>query len=180
MHTGNDLRNSERRNLWLVGMMGSGKTSVGRLVARRAGRPFVDIDAAVVARVGRSIAELWGKDGEEAFRDLEATQIAYWSHRPQHVLATGGGAVLRRSNVTAMRRSGIVVWLRADAATIVARLAGDTTRPLLAADDPATRLAHLSHARTQKYLAAADHHIDTRRRAPEHIAAVIEDLWLRS
>lgn len=180
MPTANDLPNSEPGNLWLIGMMGSGKTVVGQELARRAGLRFVDVDAEIVSRVGNSIAELWQDRGEEAFRDMEAAAIARLAHLTGHVIATGGGAVLRAGNVTVMRRSGMVVWLTAPAPVLAARLRGDTSRPLLADGDIPARLDAILRERSGRYAAAATHRIDTTRRDPAGIATALEDLWTGS
>ena len=104
----------DRTNIVLVGMPGCGKTTVGRELARLAGKPFVDLDGEIVRRAGRSIPEIFRDGGEESFRDLEAQVLADVCAKDGQVIATGGGAVLRTENRAAMRRTGRVYWLRRD------------------------------------------------------------------
>ncbi|MER3452509.1 MAG: hypothetical protein C4344_02140, partial [Acidimicrobiia bacterium] len=124
----------EGRHLVLVGMMGVGKTSVGRLVAARLGREFVDTDAAVQVRTGRSVRELFESFGEAAFRDAESEALAAALGRSEPaVIAAGGGAVLRREN-RELLAGATVVWLRAGLATLLGRVGSGTHRPLLDTD----------------------------------------------
>src|SRR2546423_13266269 len=136
-------------------MMGAGKTTVGRLLAEMTGRPFFDTDAMVEERLGRSIAEVWGRQGEDAFRDLESAVVADAAARRGGVIAVGGGAVLRPGNVAALKSNGRLVWLRADPATLRARVGNGGDRPL------AARLEHLAAEREPAYRDAADVIIET-------------------
>lgn len=102
----------ERTNLVLVGMPGAGKTTTGRELAKRSGKPFVDLDEEIVRRAGRPIPEIFARDGEAAFRELEARVLAEVCAQSGQVIATGGGAVLRADNRAAMRRTGRVYFLR--------------------------------------------------------------------
>ena len=100
------------RALWLIGMMGSGKTTVGELIAGETGLTFMDTDSLIETEQGRSIGSIWEAEGQESFRDLESEQINGIATAGQDcVVATGGGAVLRLENIAAMRRCGTVVWL---------------------------------------------------------------------
>ena len=102
--------------LWLVGMMGAGKSVVGRRSADRIGVDFVDVDSEITSRLGCSIAQLWEERGEQAFRDIEAAEVSRIAARGRPaIVAAGGGAVLAEGNVAAMRASGMVVWLDAPA-----------------------------------------------------------------
>ena len=107
-----DLLWQERTNLVLVGMPGCGKTTTGRELAKRSGRPFVDLDEEIVHRAGKPIPEIFAQDGEAAFRELEAQVLAETCAKSGQVIATGGGAVLRADNRAAMRRTGRVYFLR--------------------------------------------------------------------
>ena len=118
--------------LALIGARGSGKSTVGRLVADRLGWAFEDADEALERAAGRSIAAIFADDGEPTFRDLEERTIAALTGRSRLVLATGGGAVLRESNRRALRRFGLVVWLDADPETLAGRLRADAGGPTLA------------------------------------------------
>lgn len=98
-------------NLVLIGMMGCGKSTCGRLLSQKLGRRFVDTDALIEEREGRSIPEIFAQDGEDYFRDLETAIVKELSHQSNLVIATGGGIILREENVTALRENGYVVWL---------------------------------------------------------------------
>ena len=162
------------RPVVLVGMMGAGKSTVGRRVAVKLGRPFADTDALIEAREGQSIAELFATRGEPAFRDLEAAALRELVLGPELlVLATGGGAVVRPANRALLREHATVVWLRASAGVLAHRVRQDGSRPLLA-DDPRAAIDRLLAEREPWYREVADHvvdvdHVDKR----DVIAAVV-------
>ncbi|KAB0666477.1 shikimate kinase [Oryzomonas japonica] len=160
------------RPLILTGFMGAGKSCVGRLLAARLACPFIDLDAEVVAMAGRSINEIFAKDGEAAFRALESTCLEHALRRGGAVIATGGGAVIAEANRTLMRASGVVVNLTAPFERIMERLSGAQDRPLYAGDDPAKRAKLLMEQREQFY-SDADIRIDTDGKSVEDVAAVI-------
>ena len=162
----------EGLNLYLVGMMGSGKSSVGRPLAAALGYRFLDADSSVEQVAGRSIAEIFASEGESGFRELESAvlnQIASWHSL---VVATGGGAVTRKTNWGHMQQ-GIVVWLDAPDELLVERLAADPTpRPLMQSPDPGARLASLLDERRPLY-SQADLRIIQDGRSPELVAQQI-------
>lgn len=163
----------------ITGFMGTGKTTVGRLVARRLGMQFVDTDELIEAEAGRSIPEIFQTLGEAHFRDLEAEALRAALSRPGRVISTGGGILLREENVRALRRAGPIVCLTASPETILERIGEDETRPLLQVQDPAARVRELL-ARREGCYARADRHIATDGLAPEDvaervIAAIAED-----
>lgn len=120
------------RALWLVGMMGSGKTTVGETVVRRLGLVFIDTDSHIESENQRSIAVIWETEGENAFRDLESELLVRLGSTGQDcVVATGGGVVLRPGNIAVMRETGTVVWLTAEPGELVGRVSGSPSRPLL-------------------------------------------------
>ncbi|MCX6028756.1 MAG: 3-dehydroquinate synthase [Chloroflexi bacterium] len=147
-------------NIILTGFMGTGKTAVGREVAERLGRPFVDLDVRIVERAGKSIPAIFAEDGEPAFRALEATLCQKLRQPAGLVIATGGGAVLDPANREALAAGGVLICLDADPDTILARLAGAEDRPLLADPDRRARIATLLAQRAEAY-AAIPHHLDT-------------------
>lgn len=145
------------RPVVLVGMMASGKTNVGKRVAARLGWPFADSDAEIVARTGRSVAEVFATDGEAAFRELEAEVIAdLVRRRPVSVVATGGGAVLRPDTRRLLHDEALVIWLYATAGPLAHRVKLDGSRPLLA-DDPRGTLERLCAERDPLYREVAHH-----------------------
>ncbi len=166
------------RHLVLVGLMATGKSTVGQLVARDLGRPLVDSDAQVEARTGRTVREIWRMDGEPAFRALEAEALAAALDDPEpSVVAAAGGVVLRAENRRRLEADDVeVVWLRADPATLDRRIraSGDTHRPLLD-DDPEGMLEHMAAERTQLYESVADRIVDVDDLAPVEVARIIVD-----
>lgn len=165
------------RHLWLIGMMGSGKSSVGRLLAASLGGSFVDSDDVVAGRMGCSIAEFWRRHGEEAFRDIESTAINRLASQRARVIATGGGVVLREPNVSAMRSSGFVVWLQASVGTLRRRVNDNDRRPLLVGEDTGDRLQALLDERKDRYAAAAHATVATDGLELETVVERIEELW---
>lgn len=163
-------------NLWLVGMMGSGKTTVGRLVGALKGRPFYDVDLLVQARLGTSIPDLWEREGEGAFRAIETTIIAELAAGGEAVVSTGGGAILSKANRRAMRRSGTVVWLQAPPSVLAGRVVGSLDRPVLGGGGEA-RLAELLESRRNAYERAAHHTVSTDGRTPAEVAAEVSE-WI--
>ena len=160
----------------LVGMMGAGKTTIGRRLARRLDRPFVDSDEQVEARTGRTVREIFEADGEPAFRKLETEALCEALSSPTpSVIAAAGGTVLAEVNRAAMRDAGTVVWLRADPSVLAQRVRNGTHRPLLA-DDPATVLRKLDADRRDLYESVAHHVVDTARRKPEDVVAAIVEV----
>jgi len=146
-----------RRHLVLVGLMGAGKSSVGKRCAALLDRPFVDTDELVVAAAGIPFDEIWTNEGEAGFRARERTAVADAAASPAPlVIACGGGAVLDPENRRTLRTTGFVVWLAASPEVLAARLAGDDTRPLLARGDRAATLTRLADTRAAAYEAAAD------------------------
>jgi 5-deoxy-5-amino-3-dehydroquinate synthase len=148
----------------LIGMPGSGKSSIARRVARRTGRKAVDVDYEIERIAGRPIPEIFAADGEAGFRALEGEVLAALLAGDEPlVVATGGGAVLREANREFMRSHGVVVWLRATADTLAERVGDGSSRPLLAGD-PAGNIARLLAERTEAYAAAAHVVVDVDRR----------------
>ncbi len=123
-------------NIVLIGYRGTGKTTIGRKVASLLGRDFMDTDALIMDRAGKTIKDIFADGSESAFRELESAVIADASLRKDAVIATGGGAVLRPENVKALKANAKVIWLRGDAETLHARIVADAAstsqRPRLA------------------------------------------------
>lgn len=147
-------------HLVLVGLMGAGKTTVGRECGRRLGRAFVDTDAEIERVAGRTVAEIFAAEGEVGFRTRERAAISEVCATSEPlVVACGGGAVVDEANRTVLRSAGTVIWLRATGATLAARVGSGTGRPLLV-DDPAAVLARLAVEREPAYTAAAHGVVD--------------------
>ncbi len=157
------------RRLLLVGMMGSGKTTVAELAARRLGWPHLDSDAEVEAATGRSVPELFAEGGEAAFRAREAEALERVLSVEPAVVSVAGGAILDPHSRGLMRRAGTVVWLRATLATLAARVGDGAGRPLLEGG-PAGALAALDAARHDLYAEVADAVVDVDDKTPEEVA----------
>jgi len=147
----------------LVGLPGSGKSTVGRQLARRLGVPFADSDQVIEQRLGCSIREFFEREGEERFRDIEAMVIDDLTRNHPGVLATGGGAVLRAENRAHLRSRGQVVYLRSTPEEVFRRLRHDVNRPLLQVKDPLGRLRDLFAVRDPLYRESAHFVIETGR-----------------
>lgn len=146
-------------HIWLIGMMGSGKSTVGRVVADRLERPFYDTDVAVEDAAGATIVDVFELCGEDVFRETEKTVLEEIATRPVGVIATGGGIVLDGGNVDIMRSTGTIVLLTAGEETLVRRLEESVDRPLLA-EAATLRLRTLARERDERYRAAADLVVD--------------------
>jgi shikimate kinase len=147
----------------LVGLPGSGKSTVGRHLARRLGLPFTDSDHAIEQRIGCSIREFFEREGEDRFRDIEESVIRELAGAGAGVLATGGGAVLRAANREQLRAAGHVVYLRTTPEEVFRRLRHDRNRPLLQVDDPLERLHKLYEERDPLYRETAHFIVETGR-----------------
>lgn len=149
-------------NISLVGLPGSGKSTVGRQLARRLELSFIDSDHVIEQRLGCSIREYFEREGEERFRDIEEAVLDELSQQPG-VLATGGGAVLRPANREHLRTRGKVVYLKSSPEELLRRLRHDTQRPLLQVADPLKRLRELYAVRDPLYRETAHFVIETGR-----------------
>lgn len=158
--------------LWLIGMPGSGKTTVGKLVAGALDVPFRDSDDLIEERAGADIPAIFSREGEEGFRSHERVVIGELAGLRDVVVATGGGAVLDEENVAVMREAGRIVLLEAGVGELAARLDGTSSRPLLAGD-LRVRLAATLAERRSRYREVADAIIDTTGKTPEEIAAEV-------
>jgi shikimate kinase len=147
----------------LIGLPGSGKSTVGRQLARRLQLPFVDSDQAIETRLGCSIREFFEREGEERFREIEAEVIQALSQKGAGVLSTGGGAVLRPENRTRLRAAGRVVYLKSHPEELIRRLRHDTHRPLLQVADPMVKLRELFSVRDPLYRQTAHFVVETGR-----------------
>ena len=171
------------RHLFLVGYRGSGKTTVGRMLAERLNRPFVDLDDRIEVEAGCSIREIFQKEGEPGFRQRESAVLRGFQNPTleSHIVATGGGIVLDPENRELLKKLGCVVWLRADPQTCHRRIQGDGTssdrRPKLTVGG-IQEVEDLIRLRTPMYEEVANLTIDTSTTPPEEIIATIGDQYL--
>jgi shikimate kinase len=162
------------KHVVLVGMMGAGKTTVGRALAARLQRPFVDSDQLIEAATGRTVREIWEEDGEPAFRVLETSALVDALSEPEPlVIAAAGGTVLRQENRDALERAhALVVWLRADPGALSQRVTTDGHRPLLDGD-PEDALRRLLPEREHFYAEVAHAVVDTDAASPDDVLAEV-------
>ena len=156
-------------HIFLVGFMGAGKSTVGRLVASRLGLPFADLDEMVEDAAGRTVAHLWAESGEETFRAAESDALASLAAAAPSVVACGGGVVLADANRSLLKSLGRVVYLTVSAEEALARIGGGDSRPLIAGGG-ATMAPRLLEARDALYGAVADVVVTTTGRSPEDVA----------
>jgi shikimate kinase len=148
------------RPVVLVGMMGAGKTTIGRRIAPRLGLPFFDADQEIEKAAGMSVSDLFAAHGEQSFREGEARVIRRLLEGPPHVLATGGGAVTHPETRALIAERAVSIWIKADIDTIVRRATRRNTRPLLQTGDPRETVERLIRQR-EPYYAAADIHVES-------------------
>ena len=163
-------------NIILCGFMGTGKTTVGKIIAARLGWQFLDTDHIIEEEAGHPIKTIFAEQGESAFRQMESDVCESLALVKHKVISTGGGIVLAQANRDALMYAGLVVCLSAPADVIVARLSGATDRPLLAGADPKQRVAELLAVRAPAY-AALPFHVDTAGRTAQQTADEIIALW---
>ncbi|HEY1243596.1 MAG TPA: shikimate kinase [Hyphomicrobiaceae bacterium] len=168
------------RSIVLIGMPGSGKSALGRRLAPRLELPFVDVDEEIERAAGKSIKEIFADHGEASFRDGERRVIARLLASGPQVLATGGGALLNESTRAGIRSSGIAVWVKADVAILVRRVAKRNTRPLFEGRDPETVVKNLMDARNPLYASVADLTVESRDVPHEAIVGEMIDALAQS
>jgi shikimate kinase len=168
------------KNIFLIGFMGAGKSSVGRILSDTLNLAYCDIDEEIEERYEMKIYEIFQKFGEDYFRDIETQALRDILNDTRRVIATGGGVVLREENWEIMERAGITVYLRASLDSLWSRIKDDADnvefRPLLLVKDPLKRMSELLSARIQLYEKAAEI-VDTDNLAPEEVAKRIIEKW---
>jgi shikimate kinase len=161
----------------LIGFMGAGKSSVGRILARMTGLARFDTDELVTVRFGRTISQIFAEPGEGAFREAETEALRSLPDKGQAIIVTGGGIVLRRENLALLRKLGTIVYLSADEKTLFARISRRSTRPLLQTPDPRATMIELLAARLPLYREAAAVEVDTSRLTHDEVAGkVLQDV----
>ena len=163
-------------SVFLIGMMGCGKSSVGRALARVLGLPFFDADKELVKRLGQSVEQIFEAGGEGGFRDHEERQLDILSQGPPRVLACGGGAVLRPINCRRLRERGCVVYLRTEREVLLRRLVGGRRRPLLQGVDVGWKIDQILSQRSALYEETAHEILDTGRDSVLRLAHRLREL----
>lgn len=166
----------EFRNIYLIGMMGSGKTVTGEALADFLDYAFVDLDEEIREREGRSIPEIFAGSGEPYFRDVESSVLEHFSKQNRQVLATGGGIVLREENVRRMKMTGKVVLLKASAESLWQRVRYSKDRPLLNKPDPFGSLRQILSDRESLYENACHFFVPTDGKIAEDVASEIREM----
>jgi shikimate kinase len=161
------------RPIMLTGFMGTGKSEVGRRLAQRLGRPFVDTDELIERRAGKSVAAVFATSGEPTFRALEREAVADAVANPAAIVALGGGAILDAGTCARVREAGVVVCLTGRPEVLLARIGDPASRPMLAGGDPAGRMRKLLDERCAAYAAAADMCVDTSDLSAEEVVEEI-------
>jgi shikimate kinase len=163
--------------LWLIEMMGSSKTTAGRLAADSLGVPFFDTDEEVASRLGRPVAAIWDDLGESSFREMESAAVRQLAGE-RAVISTAGGIVLEEGNREVTKTSGPVVWLSCPPEVLASRLEGSSGRPLLDGEpELAAAIGDVLAKRSSVYSEIADFEIDTSALSVEEVAVRIEGLW---
>ena len=165
-----------KRNIYLVGPMGAGKSTIGRVLAAELHLGFRDSDKVIEDRTGADIPWIFDMEGEEGFRDRESAVLDELSNGQDLVIATGGGIILRSHNREIMKASGYVCYLTASIEQLVERTARDKKRPLLQVENPRQKIIDLVALRDPLYREAADFVINTDRRSPKLVAQEISAL----
>lgn len=166
----------QKRNIYLVGPMGAGKSTIGRVLAAELHLSFRDSDKVIEDRTGADIPWIFDMEGEEGFRDRESAVLDELSKGQDVVIATGGGIILRSQNREIMKSSGYVCYLTASIEQLVERTARDKKRPLLQVENPRQKIIDLVDLRDPLYREAADFVINTDRRSPKVVAQEISAL----
>ncbi|RJQ84132.1 MAG: shikimate kinase [Desulfobacteraceae bacterium] len=165
-------------NLVLIGYRGTGKSAVGRIVAKRLGLRYVSMDAAIIEKARMTVPQIVQALGWPGFRDLESEQARILATQDNLVIDTGGGLIERPENIAVLKATALIVWLKASVEVIVARIQTDSQRPALTPGKTFTEeIAEVLAQRLERYRAAAQFEIDTDRLAVAQVADRVADIW---
>lgn len=165
--------NPSGKSIVLIGMMGAGKSAVGRCLQHRFGFSRFDTDQMVTSKFGMPISEIFSRHGEDKFRDAETETLQALATSHPAVIVTGGGIILREQNLALLKRLGAVVWLQADEATLFKRASRTGNRPLLQHKNPRDAFARMLQARLPLYAKVSDIHVDTSMLTGEEVAVAV-------
>ena len=166
-------------NIVLVGFMGTGKTSIGKRLATQLRMRYVDTDDIIERDSGRRISDIFSEDGEETFRELESEAVRKASQLDNYIISTGGGVVLKETNMAELRRNGIIFCLTATPEEIYRRVRHQSHRPLLPTPDPLTKIKSMLEER-HPYYVKADYMVETTQRSFGEVMAYIKRVFLKS
>ncbi|MGH7800594.1 MAG: shikimate kinase [Thermodesulfobacteriota bacterium] len=167
-------KNKTPQNIFLIGFMGAGKTTVGKILAKKLKLTFIDLDEVIEKELNLTIQEIFSRYGEDFFRDAETKALRSIADKDRHVVAAGGGVVLRKENWQIMKANGFTVYLRAPAEVLWSRVKNNTSRPLLQVENPFERVCELLSKRIPLY-EKADFSVDTENISPEGVAEKIRE-----
>ena len=162
-------------NIFIVGLMGSGKTSIGKLLAKRTGRLFIDTDSEIIKESGMTITEIFNKFGENYFRDLEYKVLSKAKSIENHVISTGGGIILKLENIKIMKSSGTIIFLDIDVETQLSRVKNKKNRPLLDSNNMAENLVNIKKDRDYIYKNISDYIISISGKNKSEIVGEIQN-----
>lgn len=166
------------QNVILIGFMGSGKSTIGRILAQKLKYKWVDMDVEIEKGENKTISKIFEEKGETYFRDLETEYLKRLTKQTNNVISTGGGIVLKEENRDLLKEIGTVVFLHADSAQIIENLKDDSKRPLLKGDNPEEKIIQLLDERESTYLNSANIIIQTTGKSIEHVVEEIISLLL--
>jgi len=166
------------QNVILIGFMGSGKSTIGRILAQKLKYKWVDMDVEIEKGENKTISKIFEEKGETYFRDLETEYLKRLTKQTNNVISTGGGIVLKEENRALLKKIGTVVFLHADSAQIIENLKDDSKRPLLKGDNPEEKIIQLLDERESTYLNSANIIIQTTGKSIEHVVEEIISLLL--
>jgi len=162
-------------NIFIVGLMGSGKTSIGKLLAKRTGRLFIDTDNEIIKELGMTITEIFNKFGKNYFRDLEHKILSKVKSIENHVISTGGGVILKLENIKIMKNSGTIIFLDIDVETQLSRVRNKKNRPLLDSNNMVESLVNIKKERDYIYKNISDYIISISEKNKSEIVGEIQN-----